>query len=266
MPQRRRSSLRLCDPDPAPPLQPPPRRRLVPCPLRLRGCRRRRGRPVSMPVLRGRPAPPPSYLRRRGRRVASARAQPRQLAARTPSTTPCWQVCVCMQTARRVRRRRMSAVAVRRCDVVCLRCAAHAARLVVAALLLLARVATLPPSAFLSVTRCHRLIISSLHGRSSMMCRATLTHAQSLVEFCFCNALCTTRRPYMLTCHVTCNMCMYIPRTHARPRARPRAQSPPTETCAFVARHRTGHRGSGRGCAPCCAQSGEHETDRAPGG
>ena len=91
--QRRRSSLRLCDPDPAPPLQPPPRRRLVPCPLRLRGCRRRRGRPVSMPVLRGRPAPPPSYLRRRGRRVASARAQPRQLTARTPSTTPCRQVC-----------------------------------------------------------------------------------------------------------------------------------------------------------------------------
>ena len=171
--QRRRSSLRLCDPDPAPPLQPPPRRRLVPCPLRLRGCRRRRGRPVSMPVLRGRPAPPPSYLRRRGRRVASARAQPRQLTARTPSTTPCLQVCVCMQTARRALRRRLSPVVVRRCDAVCLRCAAHAARLAVAALLLLACVTTLPPPASLPVTRCQRLIIiSSLHGRSSMMCRA----------------------------------------------------------------------------------------------
>ena len=140
--QRRRPRLRLRDPDPAPPLQPPPRRRLVPCPPRRRGCLRRRGRPASMPVLRGRPAPPPSYLRRRGRRVASARAQPRQLTARTPSTTPCLQVCVCMQTARRVLRRRLSAVVVRRCDAVCLRCAAHAARLAVAALVLLACVTT----------------------------------------------------------------------------------------------------------------------------
>ena len=168
--QRRRPRLRLRDPDPAPPLQPPPRRRLVPCPPRRRGCLRRRGRPASMPVLRGRPAPPPSYLRRRGRRVASARAQPRQLTARTPSTTPCLQVCVCMQTARRVLRRRLSAVVVRRCDAVCLRCAAHAARLAVAALVLLARVTTLPPSASLPVARCQRLItISTLHGRSSMM-------------------------------------------------------------------------------------------------
>ena len=180
--QRRRPRLRLRDPDPAPPLQPPPRRRLVPCPPRRRGCLRRRGRPASMPVLRGRPAPPPSYLRRRGRRVASARAQPRQLTARTPSTTPCLQVCVCMQTARRVLRRRLSAVVVRRCDAVCLRCAAHAARLAVAALVLLARVTTLPPSASLPVARCQRLItISTLHV--VMSCGAVVSGMSDDIDF-----------------------------------------------------------------------------------